>query len=106
MALIRVGLRCLTDIMGCKSDCNILDSERFDETKKNEDCACDTMNSFNNVLMSFILDLITLLAIYLAIKCKGGFNMKEFLFAGLLSPLYILYRLAITNNCKGNLWKI
>jgi len=104
MAFVRVGLRCLTDYMGCKSDCNILDNESF--SKPTKDCPCETMNSFNNVLMSFILDLITLLAIYLAIKCKGKFDMKEFLIAGFFSPLYILYRLAFTNTCKGNLWKV
>jgi hypothetical protein len=103
MAFIRVGLRCLTDFMGCKSDCNIL-SEGF--VKPPKDCPCETMNSFNNVLMSFILDLITLFAIYLAFKCKGRFEMKEFLIAGLFSPIYILYRLAFTNNCKNNLWKM
>lgn len=101
MALIRFGLFLLSNYFKCKPN----DTLKDDNCDIDKICPCQTINSFNNILMTIIFDLMTLLAIYLALKCKGKFVLTEFLLAGLLGPIYISYRIFITNSCKDDLWK-
>ena len=99
MALLRFGLFLLSYYLKCNNT-----EDKESECTKHI-CPCKTINSFNNILITIIFDLMTLLAIYLALKCKGKFDLIEFLTAGLLGPIYIFYRIFITNSCKGDLWK-
>jgi len=49
-------------------------------------------------LMSIISMIIIMVALYLAFKCKGKFDLGEFLLAFCCSPFYIAYRLAVPCN--------
>jgi hypothetical protein len=49
-------------------------------------------------LISFIKGLFTMYALYLAFKCKKGFDLSESMLACCCSTLYIAYRMAVP--CK------
>jgi hypothetical protein len=49
-------------------------------------------------LLSILSMIILISALYLAFKCKGGFDLGQFLLALCCSPFYLAYRLAVP--CK------
>ena len=46
-------------------------------------------------LVGFLYTIMTIVAFYLAFKCKGRFDLTQFLLACCCAPFYIAYRLAI-----------
>ena len=46
-------------------------------------------------LLSFLYTIMLIIALYLAFKCHGKFDLAQFLLACCCAPFYIAYRLAV-----------
>ena len=52
-------------------------------------------SSFGDYLYKILMTFIWCIAVYLSIRCNGGFDLGAFLVACICSPFYIVYKLAM-----------
>lgn len=70
-------------------------SDNNDDKKKE----CET--SYTKNIIPIVWLIVTIFAMFMSFKCNNGFNLGDFLLACCCSPLYIAYRLAVS-NCFSN----
>jgi hypothetical protein len=68
------------------------------KNKEKEHYNSDCENSIGKVLLNLVSTAVACYALYLAFKCKKGFDFGEVLFACCCFYIYVPYRLAVP--CK------